>query len=319
MSATLEVRDLRVHLRQTSLLDGISLDLARGETLGIVGESGCGKSVLALGLMGLLPPPLTASGRVLLDGRNLLALPERQLCRIRGKRLAMVFQEPMLSLNPVQPIGRQVAEGMRLHLGLNRADAEIKTRRLLDRVGLPPSRVSPHAFPHTLSGGQRQRVMIAIALASDPDILIADEFSTALDMITQAQVMRLLGELAAEARMGLLLISHDLGLVAEAAARTLVLYAGRLAETGPTRAIFAAPRHPYTLGLLGATLHGTDTPPGSILAAIPGQVPGPAQRPDGCAFAPRCGRAAPDCRTGIPPQAGDGAHLAACFHPLAAA
>jgi peptide/nickel transport system ATP-binding protein len=314
MGALLEVRDLRVHLRQTRLLDGIDLSLARGESLGIVGESGCGKSLLALALMGLLPPPLHATGSVFLDGRNLLALPERDLCRIRGKRLAMVFQEPMLALNPVQSIGRQVAEGMRLH-GLNRADAEAKTRRLLERVGL--ARVAPDDYPHTLSGGQRQRVLIAIALASDPDILIADEFSTALDMITQAQVMRLLADLSAEARMGLLLISHDLGLVAEAAAKTLVLYAGRPAETGPTRAIFAAPRHPYTQGLLGATLHATDTPPGSILGAIPGQVPDPAHRPEGCAFATRCDRAAPDCPAAIPRLAGQGGHLAACFHPLA--
>jgi len=318
MTATLEVKDLRVHLRQTPLLDGIDLTLARGETLGIVGESGCGKSLLALALMGLLPPPLRATGSVCLDGQNLLTLPERDLCRIRGKRLAMVFQEPMLALNPVQTIGRQVAEGMRLH-GLNRADAEARTRRLLDRVGLPAARVAPDAFPHTLSGGQRQRVMIAIALASDPDILIADEFSTALDMFTQAQVMRLLAELSAEARMGLLLISHDLGLVAEAADKTLVLYAGRPAETGPTRAIFAAPRHPYTHGLLGATLHGTDIPSGSILAAIPGQVPDPAHRPGGCAFAPRCDRAAPDCHAAIPHLSGQYGHLAACFHPLARA
>jgi oligopeptide/dipeptide ABC transporter ATP-binding protein len=319
MSALLQVEHLRVHLRQTRLLDGIDLTLDRGETLGIVGESGCGKSLLALALMGLLPPPLRATGSVRLDGQNLLALPENALCRIRGKRLAMVFQEPMLSLNPVQPIGRQVAEGMRLQLGLNRADAEARTRRLLDRVGLPPTRIAPGAMPHTLSGGQRQRVMIAIALASDPDILIADEVSTALDMITQAQVMRLLSELSAEARMGLLLISHDLGLVAQAAARTLVLYAGRAAESGPTRALFTAPRHPYTHGLLGATLHATNTPPGSHLAAIPGQVPDPTQRPAGCAFAPRCGRAAEDCHAAAPPLAGPGGHLAACFHPLAAA
>jgi peptide/nickel transport system ATP-binding protein len=318
MSALLEVRDLRVHLRQTRLLDGVDLTLAQGKSLGVVGESGCGKSLLALALMGLLPPPLRATGSVRLDGRNLLALPEHEMCRIRGKRLAMVFQEPMLALNPVQSVGRQVTEGMRLH-GLNRADAEAKTRRLLERVGLPAARVSPAAHPHTLSGGQRQRVMIAIALAGDPDILIADEFSTALDMITQAQVMRLLAELAAEAGMGLLLISHDLGLVAEAADKTLVLYAGRPAESGPTRAIFAAPRHPYTQGLLGATLHGTDTPPGSILAAIPGQVPDTAHRPEGCAFAPRCDRAAPDCRAAIPQLAGQGGHLAACCHPLTAA
>jgi len=314
MNGVLEVRDLRVNLRQTRLLDGIDLSLARGEAIGIVGESGCGKSLFALALMGLLPPPLRATGSVCLDGQNLLALPEGAMCRIRGKRLAMVFQEPMLALNPVQPIGRQVAEGMRLH-GLGRADAEAKARRLLNRVGL--ARVRPDAYPHTLSGGQRQRVMIAIALASDPDILIADEFSTALDMVTQAQIIRLLAELSAETQMGLLLISHDLGLVAEAASKTLVLYAGRPAESGPTRQIFAAPRHPYTQGLLGATLHGTDTPPGKVLAAIPGQVPDPAHRPEGCAFAPRCGRAAPDCCAGVPDMAGRNANLAACLHPLA--
>jgi len=319
MSALLEIKDLRVTSRDTVLLDGIDFSLSRGERIGIVGESGCGKSLLALALMGLLPAPLTATGTVRLDGQNLLALPDRQMCRVRGKRLAMVFQEPMLALNPVQPIGRQVAEGMRLQLRLNRADADAKTRKLLERVGLPPSRVSPHAYPHMLSGGQRQRVMIAIALGSEPDILIADEFSTALDMITQAQVMRLLVELSDESRMGLLLISHDLGLVAGAAHKTMVLYAGRLAETGLSSAIFAAPRHPYTHGLLGATLHGTNTPPGSVLAAIPGTVPDPANRPKTCAFAPRCDRAAPDCRAQLPPLAGDGGHLAACFHPWAPA
>lgn len=327
MNALLRVDDLSVRLRSggrtAAVLDGVGFTLAAGETLAVVGESGCGKSMLALALMGLPPPGATLSGAVRLDGEDLLTLPEAALCALRGRRLSMVFQEPMTALNPVRPIGWQIAEGMRLHLRLGRAEVETRVRRLLDRVGLPAARVSPDAYPHTLSGGQRQRVLIAMALACDPALLIADEFSTALDMTTQARILALLGELAAERRMALLLITHDLGLAAQAAARVLVLYAGRVVESGATRPVFRAAAHPYTRGLLAATLHGRAVPPGQPLPTIPGQVPGPFDRPPGCAFAPRCARAQADCRLGVPvslPSGTPGAEgtTVACLHPLEA-
>ncbi len=319
MTSLLEVAALQVRLRDIALLDGVDLTLDAGETLGVVGESGCGKSLLALAVMGLLPNGLSAAGSIRLNGENLLALSEQQMCGVRGRKIAMVFQEPLLALNPVQPIGRQVAEGMRLHFRLGRAEAEARASALLDRVGLPAARVSPGAYPHALSGGQRQRVMIAIALACEPALLIADEFSTALDMTTQAQIVTLLAELTAEKRMALMLISHDLALVAQAARNLLVLYAGRVVETGSTRAVFAERRHPYTQGLLAATLHGTRTSPGQQLPSIPGQVPEAAERPAGCDFAPRCVHVHADCRLSPPPLEGDGAHRAACLHPLVAA
>lgn len=313
MTKLLEVADLRVHARGAALLDGVGFSLEAGETLGVVGESGCGKSLLALALMGLLPTSLTASGSVRLDGADLLGLAERDMCRVRGARIAMVFQEPRLALNPVQAIGRQVAEGMRLHLGLGRAAADARARTLLDRVGL--AAVSADAYPHMLSGGQLQRVMIAVALACDPAVLIADEFSTALDMTTQAQIVALLAEVAHATHMALMLITHDLGLVSHVADRTMVLYAGRVAEIGPTRTVFAARLHPYTQGLFAATLHGTRAAPGQMLPTIPGQVPNPFARPAGCAFAPRCGRVRADCEAAPPALEGD-LHRVACLHPL---
>jgi oligopeptide/dipeptide ABC transporter ATP-binding protein len=312
MNALLEIDDLRIALRGTTLLDGVSLSLAPGETLGVVGESGCGKSLLALAIMGLLAPGMRVTGRIMLGGDNLLGLSDRAMCAIRGGKIGMVFQEPMLALNPVQPVGRQIAEGMRVHLGLARAEAEDRARRLMERVGLDPALAT--AYPHRLSGGQRQRVMIATALACKPHMLIADEFSTALDMATQAQIVALLAELAAENQMALMLITHDLGLAAQIASSVLVLYAGRVAEAGTAQQVFRHPRHPYTHALLGATLHGRRTKPGEPLPNIPGQVPPPAERPQNCAFAPRCPRAQDDCRTSRPTLSAG----AACFHPLAA-
>ena len=333
MSALLEVEALSVHLRrgdcEAAILDRVGFSLDAGSALGIVGESGCGKSVLALSLIGLLPPAMRASGHVRLDGEALLTLPERALCRLRGRQVSMVFQEPMRALNPIRPIGHQVAEGMRLHLRLGRAEADSRTRLLLDRVGLFPSAVSPQALPHQLSGGQRQRVMIAIALACDPALLIADEFSTALDMTTQAQILQLLAELVAERRMGLLLITHDLGLLLEVCARALVLYAGRAVETATTTTLFATRAHPYTEGLFASALHTGHAIPGSLLPTIPGHVPPPFARAEGCCFAPRCPRTASDCLPAQPPLAevgaapgrsgGTGSHQVACLHPLVAA
>ena len=329
MTALLEVEDLSVHLRQdrreAAVLDRVGFSLEAGSALGIVGESGCGKSVLALSLIGLLPQAMRASGMIRLDGTDLLTLPEPELCRVRGRRVAMVFQEPMRALNPTQPIGRQVAEGMRLHLRLGRAEAEARARRLLDRVGLPGLVVSPQSLPHRLSGGQRQRVTIAIALACDPALLIADEFSTALDMTTQGQILELLAELVAERRMGLLLITHDLGLLSRVCARALVLYAGHAVETATTPALFVNRAHPYTEGLFASGLHLGTAIPGSLLPTIPGQVAPPFARGDGCCFASRCPRVQPDCLPEQPPLVVIGAsedmepRRVACLHPLIAA
>ena len=318
----LRLEALGVTLRgRVPLLAGVSLELARGETVGLVGESGSGKSITALAIMGLLPEGVRAHGRLLFDGADLLAMNDAQLCRLRGRRIGMVFQEPMTALNPVRSIGHQIAEGLRLHLRLSRGEAEARTRRLLDRVGLPPARVSPDAYPHQLSGGQRQRVVIAMALACEPDLLIADEPTTALDVTIQAQILELLGGLVAERGMALLLITHDLGIVAQHAARVLVMYAGRVVEAGPADAVFAAMAHPYTKALFLASpaaaprrLPGEKRP---RLAAIPGVVPAADARPPGCAFAPRCPRATPDC-TAQPPALRPlrPRHDVACLHPL---
>jgi peptide/nickel transport system ATP-binding protein len=314
VSALLQIDDLSVAISATPLLLHLTLRLERGEILGLVGESGSGKSLTALAIMGLLPACAVARGRILFDGADLLALDEPALCGIRGRRIAMVFQEPATALNPVRSIGAQVAEGMRLHLRLGRAERDARARALLERVGLPACRFPPSLYPHQLSGGQRQRVVIAIALACAPDLLIADEPTTALDLTVQAQILDLLGDLVAERGMALLLITHDLGVVADIAGRVAVMYSGRVVESGPTGAVFAAMAHPYTHGLFAAAVR--DLGPGGRLAAIPGVVPSPAQRPPGCAFAPRCPRVAADCRAEPPPlRPLAPAHAAACLHP----
>jgi len=312
----LDIQDLRVEAPGgLPLVDGVSLTLEKGASLGLVGESGCGKSLTALAAMGLLPPGLRARGRLALDGQDLLALPERPLCKLRGRRMAMVFQEPMTALNPVQTIGVQVAEGPRRHLDLTRRQAAAHARAVLHRVGLDPARFPPTLYPHQLSGGQRQRVVIAIAIACDPDLLIADEPTTALDVASQARILDLITDLIAERGMALLMISHDLGVIAETAPALAVMYAGRVVETGPTARVLAAPRHPYTRGLLGALPHGRSRP-GEPLPAIPGTVPRPDRRPPGCAFTDRCPRADPACGA-IPPLVGDpmGDGAVACHHP----
>jgi len=319
--ALLEISDLRVEMSRgkasaVALLDGVSLTLARGRSLGLVGESGCGKSLTALAAIGLLPPGLRARGRLALDGEDLLTAPERSLCRIRGRRVAMVFQEPMTALNPVRSIGAQVAEGPRRHLGLTRRQARAHARAMLDRVGLDPARFPPTLYPHQLSGGQRQRVMIAIAVACDPALLIADEPTTALDVASQARILDLITDLVAERNMALLMISHDLGVIAETAPDVAVMYAGRVVESGPTARVLKAPRHPYTHGLLGAMAHGRGRP-GEPLAAIPGVVPAPDRRPSGCAFADRCGHADSLCRARPDLTADAGSQAVACHHPLA--
>jgi peptide/nickel transport system ATP-binding protein len=310
----LEVDDLLVALPTASgltpVLEGVSLSVARGDSVGLVGESGSGKSMTALAIAGLLPPGARTAGRIGFDGQDLLGIGEPALCAIRGRRIGMVFQEPMTALNPLQTIGAQVAEPLRWHFSLSRGDAQTRVRRLLDRVGLDPAHVPADRYPHQLSGGQRQRVGIAIALACDPDLLIADEPTTALDVTVQAQILALLAELTAERGMALLLITHDLGVVSQTVRRVLVMYAGRVVEQGTTADVFGRMAHPYTRALFAASPHEAGGRP----VAIPGQVPDPRRRPPGCAFAPRCTRAAPDC-TKLAPRLG--AAGVACFHPHA--
>jgi peptide/nickel transport system ATP-binding protein len=322
----LSVRDLSVTLETpqgpASILRHVSFDLAAGGSLGLVGESGCGKSMTALAVMGLLPAQARATGRIVFEGRDLLALPEAELCKLRGRRLAMVFQEPMTALNPVKTIGFQVAEGLRWHLGLGRGEAEARAVKLLDRVGLSQPRFSPGLYPHQLSGGQRQRVVIAMALACEPALLIADEPTTALDVTSQAAILDLLAEVAAESGLALVLITHDLAVIWQNTPSMLVMYAGRVVERGPTREVFRRMAHPYTRALLAASPGALDAvpetawTPGRRLATIPGAVPDPLHRPGGCVFAARCPRVQDDC---LPAQPGEDpvepGHAVACLHP----
>ena len=313
----LEVRDLRVRLRtprgEVEALRGLDLTLARGETLGLIGESGCGKSLTALALMGLLPEGAKVSGSLRFEGRELVGLPERDWCALRGDRIAMVFQEPMTALNPLHPIGAQIAEPLRLHRGLGRTEARAEALRLLERVQLPQAARRLDAYPHQLSGGQRQRVVIAIALACRPDLLIADEPTTALDVTVQREVLALIAELVAEDGMALLLISHDLGVMAQQVQRLLVMYGGQGVEGGPTAEVFRQLRHPYTRGLFAARPR-LGLPRGTRLATIPGRVPELADLPAGCAFAERCAWAAEACRATLPPATDVGSgHMVRCL------
>ena len=270
----------------------------KGESLGLVGESGCGKSITWLAALGLLPGAAHVSGRVTLDGDDILHAPAPLLDRIRGARIATIFQDPASALNPVHRIGHQVAEAVRLHRPLRGAAARAEALRLLDQVGIPAARARMDAYPHEMSGGQNQRVMIAMALAGQPELLVADEPTTALDVTIQAGILDLLRRLQAETGMALVLISHDLGVVAETCSRVCVMYAGRIVEDAPAEALFANPLHPYTAGLLAALPDITG--PRRRLAAIPGAVPEPGRLPPGCAFAPRCPHAVPACDAAPP-------------------
>jgi peptide/nickel transport system ATP-binding protein len=312
----LAVQGLHVALPNgLAALRDVSFTLARGETLGLIGESGCGKSLTALALMGLLPDGATACGSVSLAGTELLRLPESQWCRLRGPRMAMVFQEPLSALNPLHPIGRQIAEGLRLHRGLGGAAARAEALRLLERVRLPQARQRLDAYPHQLSGGQRQRVVIAIALACAPALLIADEPTTALDVSTQREVLQLIGELVHDDGMALLLVSHDLGVMAHSVERLAVMYSGSIVEQGDTAALLHAPAHPYTRGLVAARPR-LGLPRGTRLPVIAGRVPDLAQRPPGCAFADRCERMSPACQAALPPEGPVAPrHTARCLHP----
>ncbi len=300
----LEVSDLRVTLATprgpADALRGISFAIHRGQTLGLIGESGCGKSITALALMGLLPDSATVSGSLRFDGRELVGLPENDWCRLRGNRLAMVFQEPMTALNPLHTIGQQIGESLRLHKRLDAGAARAEALRLLERVQLPQAAQRLDAYPHQLSGGQRQRVVIAIALACGPDLLIADEPTTALDVTIQREVLDLIGQLVAEDGMALLLISHDLGVMAESVQQLMVMYGGSVVESGPTGSVFGRLAHPYSQGLFAARPR-LGMPRGHRLATIPGRVPDLIDLPTGCGFADRCRLAVAACRAAPPP------------------
>ena len=313
-AAVLEVDNLSVSLSGTRIVDGLSFSLNTGETLAIVGESGCGKSVTALALMGLIPrgPGNRIDGSIRFEGRELLGLGGRALADLRGNRIAMIFQEPMTALNPVFRIGDQLTETILRHRGLTPAKARDRAIEMLARVRVPEPEARLRAYPHELSGGMRQRVMIAIALANDPALIVADEPTTALDVTIQAQILALIADLQRESGTAMILITHDLGVVAEAADQVAVMYAGRFAETAPVQSLFDDPQHPYTLGLMGsAPSLGRRI---GALATIPGSVPPPRLYQDGCRFAPRCPFAAPVCREARPPLALLGkAHHAACI------
>jgi peptide/nickel transport system ATP-binding protein/oligopeptide transport system ATP-binding protein len=298
---------------EAAAIEDISFDLQEGEILGIVGESGSGKSVTALTIMGLLPTPpaRVAGGSVSFLGQDLLRLSDAAMRRVRGPGIAMVFQEPMTSLNPVFTIGAQVMETIRAHEGLSHRARFARAVELLEKVGIPSPAARMTDYPHQLSGGQRQRVMLAIALSCRPKLLIADEPTTALDVTIQAQILDLIMDLRDEFGMAIMIITHNMGVIAETADRVLVMYAGRVIEAAPVATLFDQPLHPYTSGLLSCvpTLEQRK----ARLAAIPGTLPEPGRRPPGCRFAPRCPRAIPACAETSPPLASHGpGHTAAC-------
>jgi peptide/nickel transport system ATP-binding protein len=321
MSVLLEVRDLRTSFAveggELFAVDGVSLTLEAGRTLCIVGESGCGKSATALSIMGLVAAPGRVSGEILFDGVDLAQVSPAAMRELRGDRLSMIFQEPMTSLNPVLTVSRQITETLILHQGLRARAAAARAIEMLRLVRIPEPERRARQYPHELSGGMRQRVMIAMALACHPKLLIADEPTTALDVTIQAQILDLMRELKSEIGAAIILITHDLGVVAEMAQRVVVMYAGRKVEEAPVGDLFRRPQHPYTLGLLasvprlGATL-GRAEPP--RLAEIPGTVPSLRDPIVGCAFSPRCAYATERCSREAPPlEAKTAAHLAACF------
>jgi len=315
MSHLVEIRDLRVAFDGVPVLHGIDLDVAPGEALGLVGESGCGKSVTWLAALSLLPAKAKISGSVRLDGTELVGAPRTHLEQVRGTRIAMIFQDPSSALNPVRRVGQQICEALRVTRGMTGAAARAEALELMDMVGIPDARGRFGLYPHEFSGGQCQRLMIAMALAGQPDLLIADEPTTALDATIQAQILDLLARLRPETGMATVFISHDLGAVAQLCERVCVMYAGRIVEQGAAGMLFETPRHPYTRGLFDAIprLYGPRAP----LSPIPGTVPAPQNLPAGCAFAPRCARAQAFCQNERPqlaPQT-DGRFLA-CAYPV---
>jgi len=320
--ALLEIENLQTHFRTPDgvnrAVDGVSFAIEAGQTLAIVGESGCGKSVTAMSILRLIPePPGKIAGAIRFEGRDLLKASDRDMRDIRGNDISMVFQEPMTSLNPVLTVGWQIAETLRLHQNIGKKTAEDRAVEMLDLVGIPEPRRRAAAYPHALSGGMRQRVMIAIALACNPKLLIADEPTTALDVTIQAQILDLMRDLKRRVGAAIMLITHDLGVVAEVAEEVVVMYAGRKVEQAPVEKLFRTPRHPYTQGLLGAlpklgsSLTGQET----RLAEIPGVVPSLKERIPGCVFASRCAFATDLCRQAAPAlEAKAFGHMVACHY-----
>jgi peptide/nickel transport system ATP-binding protein len=310
----LEVENLGIQLNTSrgpaQAVREVSFVLKRGETLGLVGESGCGKSITALALMGLLPESAGVSGSIKLDGNELVGLPDADYCKLRGNRISMIFQEPMTALNPMHTIGRQIAEPLRRHKNFSAAQARKEAIALLDRVGLPDAAGRVDAYPHQFSGGQRQRVTIAIALACQPDLLIADEPTTALDVTIQGQILDLIADLVTERGMAMILISHDLGVIAENVRRMMVMYGGTVVESGATDGVFSRMGHPYTQGLFRARPR-LGAKKGTRLKTISGTVPELADLPIGCPFADRCPLVESRCRAALPAaiDVGGGHHV----------
>jgi len=313
--AVLSVSDLTVRFKDApaNVVDGVSFSIHAGKTLAIVGESGCGKSVTSMALMGLLPNTAQVSARAssLLD-EPLLGMPDERLLDVRGNRMAMIFQEPMTSLNPVFTIGEQIAESVTRHQGVSASAARQRALQMLEKVRVPDAAQRLDAYPHELSGGMRQRAMIAMALANDPALIIADEPTTALDVTIQAQILALVASLQAETGTSMILITHDLGVVAEVADDVMVMYAGRVVESGPVKTLFDDPQHPYTIGLMGSM--PSVGPREGRLATIHGRVPTPGEMPNGCRFASRCPFVIEACRQDRPPLLEISAgHFAACI------
>ncbi len=320
--ALLEIENLQTHFRTPDginrSVDGVTFSIEAGQTLAVVGESGCGKSVTAMSILRLIPePPGKIAGSIRFQGRNLLDLSDKEMRAIRGNEISMIFQEPMTSLNPVLTVGKQIGETLRLHQGMSQEQADKRAVKMLTLVGIPEPQRRVKEYPHQLSGGMRQRVMIAVALACNPKLLIADEPTTALDVTIQAQILDLMRDLKARVGAAIMLITHDLGVVAEVADQVVVMYAGRKVEEASVPELFANPKHPYTEGLLGAvpklgsSLHGEM----SRLSEIPGMVPSLKKRIDGCVFAGRCYKATDLCREVAPglEEKAPG-HIAACHY-----
>jgi oligopeptide/dipeptide ABC transporter ATP-binding protein len=321
----LEIENLRTHFFTSAgvvrAVDGVSYGVRSGETLGVVGESGCGKSVTALSILRLVadPPGRILGGTIRFAGTNLLELSEPEIESIRGNDISMIFQEPMTSLNPLLTVGRQISEAIALHRGLSRRDARDQAVEMLRRVHIPEPERRAHAYPHQLSGGMRQRVMIAMAVSCDPKVLIADEPTTALDVTIQAQILDLIRELQDRLSTAVILITHDMGVVAENADRVVVMYAGRKVEEASAKELFERPGHPYTRGLLGSIpnleVAAHTNARRARLNEIKGMVPSLANLPEGCTFAPRCGFATAECRAAYPPLVQHRAgHWVACWH-----
>jgi len=311
----LHIENLNLETSTVALVEAISITVGRGEMVGLLGESGCGKTITALAVLGLLPRHAVhvSGGRILFEGRDIANLDEESLNQIRGNQIAMIFQEPMTSLNPIMTIGDQIGEPLAIHRNMNNAERRTETKHLLEIVGLPSDDAQLDRYPFQLSGGQRQRVMIAIALACEPSLLIADEPTTALDVTIQAQILELISQMRKRFGMACVLVTHDLGVVAETCDRAVVMYAGRIAEQGPVDKLFSTPIHRYTEALIG-TIPAVNEP-GARLPAISGTVPPPGERPAGCAFAGRCAHALEKCSDTPPPAVTRGDHIGYCWNP----